>query len=308
MSDAPPPPSADALPPVSANSPPAADAPPGPPSAARVWGWRACLFGPLVVGPIWVSMFPQGAFPHWLGTFAGLLLVVMAVVAAVVDTTTRKIPNWLTFPLFLWAWAINLYSALRTLPLPKDPGADLLLHQAWPNALGAVGMQECLWGSAFCFAIGFMLWAMLGGKILGAGDAKYAAAAGALMGVRAAGMSLMLALVFQGLFSLVWVVFAEGPVKTWRWFVGTFARMIAPGAAEPPEELATLKRRLPLAAFFAVGLAVHFSGFLAPPPVPAPSVKTAAVGTAASTTVATTPVATSPAASMSAAATPAGTP
>lgn len=306
MSDAPPP-SADALPPSGAApaAPPAEPSPPPPPSAVRVWGWRACLFGPLVVGPIWVSMFPLGAFPHWLGTFAGLLLIVMAVVAAVVDTTTRKIPNWLTGSLLLWAWIINLYSAFQSLPLPKDPGADLLLHQAWPNALGAVGMQECLWGSAFCFAVGFMLWAMMGGKILGAGDAKYAAAAGALLGVRAAGMSLMLALVFQGLFSLVWVAAAEGPVKTWRWIVGTFGRMVAPGSVEAPEQLATLRRRLPLAAFFAIGLVVHFGGFLAPPPSPAPAAKTPAVGTAAASTTAAT---TSPTASTSAAATPAGTP
>lgn len=243
---------------------PSPELPPVVDTPFRRAAFKTMLFGPLLVAPIWLYLFPQGAVPHWFGTFAGLMVLIPALVAAVVDTLTRKIPNWLTFPWFLWGWIINIAAVVGSAALPADPGNAVYWLQAWPNAWGAIGMQECLWGSCFLFAFGFALWATTGGAAMGAGDVKYATALGAFLGVRAGGLCLLTAIVLQGLFSVGLLIRKHGLLATLNGLLQRMLRFGEPAAGD--ETIATLKIRLPMSAFFLVGMILVFCLHAKPAP------------------------------------------
>jgi prepilin peptidase CpaA len=87
-----------------------------------------------------------------------LALIVLLVTAATIDVRSHRIPNWLT----LSGTAFGLgYSAF----------VPFYIHH---------GFQWSLEGWAVCFALLFPLWMM---RIMGAGDVKLMAMAGALLGL-----------------------------------------------------------------------------------------------------------------------------
>lgn len=99
------------------------------------------------------------------------LAVALAVAAAVRDTRSMQIPNWLTFP----GMAVGL-------------------------ALGLAGgeLRSAAVSLGVCFAVGFFLWLF---GCFGEGDAKLFAALGSLAGADAAFLGLALSLPFL----LFWV-------------------------------------------------------------------------------------------------------
>lgn len=124
--------------------------------------WAARLAWPLPMGIAWAAAAGWRDEPPLL-TAAGGVLATLLAWAATSDAARGKIPNHLTYPAALWAVGLNMVAALA-------PGQ--------PEWLGVVGLGASLGGAVICLAPTLLLY-RLGG---GAGDAKLAAAVGAILG------------------------------------------------------------------------------------------------------------------------------
>lgn len=153
--------------------------------AARL-GW------PLLIGPAWAAAAGWRGDPPLLTAAGGVLAVLMAW-AATSDAARGKIPNRLTYPAALWAIGLNLVATLA----PGQP--------AW---LGAVGLGSSLGGAAVCLAPMLPLYGLFGG---GAGDAKLAAAVGALLGPEKGLVALGVGFIAAAIGAIVRRLVATGP-------------------------------------------------------------------------------------------------
>ena len=237
--------------------PPQADvgADDAPPPGVRRGAWIGALTVPAVGAPAWAAGLSSSDLPEPLGGAAGFVLVAALSAAAAVDLHSRRIPNWCTYPAFLWAVALNAAWSASAAAL-ADP-------EPLRRFLGAVGLGGCLGGFAACFAGTLVVRRFTGG---GAGDVKLAAAIGALLGFHAGVRAVLAGYAAAGVGALVWAILAVGPVR----FAGAFGRRVgsrvAPAWVAPPDaaQEALLARRIPLAPFFAVGALASATGLLRP--------------------------------------------
>ena len=156
-----------------------------------------------------------------VGTLASLLLIV-----SVSDVRTRRIPNVLVVCLAIAGVAFSL-------------AAD-------PSLRGA---GRALAGMALGFALWFPLYAF---RALGAGDVKFFAAASAWLGPATALRAALLAMMFGGVLSLVWLA-ATRKSRAGRFgFAGGRARV---PAVEGRIALASKSDRVPYGVAMAVGVA-----------------------------------------------------
>jgi len=109
-----------------------------------------------------------------------ILLTLVLAIACVTDLRAQRIPNWLTYPAM--CLALVLHGAVG--------GADGLLFSI--TGLGA--------------GLGLMLLPFLMG-VMGAGDVKLLATAGAFMGARAVLSAFVLTSLFGGLYALIVLAF-----------------------------------------------------------------------------------------------------
>ena len=120
--------------------------------------------------------------PTAINALYALILLTIAETAAVMDIKHRIIPNEVILALLIVKSVILVHSVFG---VPAEPAAGLL------SSLG---------GFAACFVI-FLLPSFFG-KTVGAGDIKFAAAAGFCLGIRGA----LLAVVFMGLIVLLYAL------------------------------------------------------------------------------------------------------
>lgn len=199
--------------------------------------WCLALAAPAVAAPFW-----------WLGTVGFestaqlhplnyLVLVLVLGVAAVTDTLWKRIPNWASYPAFLWAmacgWAVTTSAGV-------------------PNRFGTLGFGQALSGFVVCFAVMLIVYACRGG---GAGDVKLAAVVGALVGAEAGIVALVWCYVLAGAFSLCYFVFHQGPLGSGQMLSRVVGHFCTPlwVAGPAPTQQKMLRKPLPMAAFLALG-------------------------------------------------------
>jgi prepilin peptidase CpaA len=107
-----------------------------------------------------------------------VVLFTLLVVAAVIDVRLQRIPNWLTL------------SGL----------AFGLAYSAFVPFWGKHGILWALGGAGIGFGVLFPMWLL---RLLGAGDVKLMAMAGALLGVHAIPMALAGSLMAGGIFAIL---------------------------------------------------------------------------------------------------------
>ncbi len=206
----------------------------------RQLAWLVALALPPLVAPLWVRLF--GGLPR-VGTAPGMVLVLLVTACSYTDLRWRKIPNWATYPAFLWGLALHAVPGLG--PPADDP----------PLTFG-----ESLLGAAVCFGLMFLLYRLVGG---GAGDVKLVAAVGALVGVERGFEILLASYLLAGFVIVSWLLWRHGPL----FLLGNLARkagaILLPTWVAPPspEAKAVLTQPVPLAAFFAAGSFVVLLGW-----------------------------------------------
>ena len=218
---------------------------------SRRRAWLVALAMPPTLGLGWAIGADQWFPSHILGTLTGFVLLVLLGVCTYKDLTQAKIPNWATYPAFLWALAINVAASLWE-PFEQTAGEGAGPTKTWVRLLGAVGLDQCLLGAVVCFGIMLFVYRLAGG---GAGDVKLAAAIGALLGVERGLNVLIVSYIVAAVAIMSWVIWTNGPVpllKAVGRLVGSF--FLPLWIARPnPEDQKLLQSPVPLAVFFAVG-------------------------------------------------------
>jgi len=205
----------------------------------RVKPMLVSLCTPLALGPFAIGLqyIKALAFDPCLSE---ILLSIGLLISCYTDCTEKKIRNWVTYPITLWA--ISLAA----------------LSMVWESNLSGVTFGGSLLGGAACFSM--MLFVYLQGGC-GAGDVKLALAIGAVVGWEAGTNVLllchMIAATYLSFIVLQHFCFSLG--GSWRLvFVGA-------GFAFMQTSISTLKtqlqRPMPMAAFFAAGYFLTILGW-----------------------------------------------
>ena len=164
------------------------------------------------------------------------LVTVTLVVAAVIDGWKLKVPNWLTFPMILAAWAFNFYTG------------------------GWAGLGWSLLGTAV--GLGLLLPAYaIGG--MGAGDVKLLAGVGAWVGAETTFYGFCWSAVIGGVIAVAMVLLRRGWQKHKNQFLAIFSEILTVGS---PSELSTLAAErkssmllLPYGIPLAIGTIAYFA-------------------------------------------------
>lgn len=226
-------------------------------SPGRRWAWRAAWVLPLLAGPLGVWTAQAVPTLDFLGKWNRVIALALVLVCAVTDLSRRKIPNWATYPAFLWGVGINVFAALAAW---SDPVAEEYRQTPWWQVLGPVGLIPCLAGAVACFLALLILYRLSGG---GAGDVKLATALGALLGLEQAVEALVFSYLAAGVGILCWLIWSVGPVRLLQAVARKFGSILWPARIAPPsvEARGMLEAKIPLGLFFAIGtLAVLVGG------------------------------------------------
>jgi prepilin peptidase CpaA len=217
--------------------------------SGRQRAWLVALFGPALLGPVW-ALALGGWAPGTLGTWSGVLLLVLAATCAYTDLRWKKIYNWATYSAFLWALLLNTSVSL----LAPDAPAESF----WAR-LGAVGLGNSLLGAGLCFAIMLLIYRLSGG---GAGDVKLAGAIGGLLGPQDGLTVLVYTYIAAGVVILAWVIWTLGPVFLLKALLRRVGALLWPSRIAPPapSQQKLLNHAVPLAAFFAIGVVAVLLG------------------------------------------------
>ena len=206
------------------------------------------------VSPDWLRLAKFGvvlglaacavAIPAAAGWFLGIVFTFALLFATWIDTKTRLIPNRLTYPLVLFGIGSNLVVSL----LVSDEVA------------GVVGFEESLKGAGLCFSLMLMLFLS---NATGGGDVKLATAIGAFLGPQDGIMAIAWCHVLAGIVVLVWMLSRVRVLRGLRraWAYGEtciLSRRLQPVALNFSS---VANKRIPMAAFFALGVLVTQLGF-----------------------------------------------
>lgn len=163
-----------------------------------VWGWWAIGFATVGIASALVQ-FSSGMTDR--GFYLPVGGFVLALMAAVFDAGTRRIPNVLTYPALLFGLGIH------AIVVPIFALIDADTQIVW---LGTKGARDGLLGFALCAIIGIV---SLSAGGMGGGDVKLLAALGAVMGLAAIIPVLFNALAIGALVGIVnWLLRGE-PVR-----------------------------------------------------------------------------------------------
>ncbi len=192
---------------------------------------------------------------------SGILLTALLCGAVYTDLRYRKIRNYLTYPVIVLGLMLNLalsginsyVEPVSELSGPRVVLNDTISSSAYHGVLGGIGISESLLGGTLCFG-GMCLQFLLFGT--GAGDVKLMAALGVLLGWYS-GLEIWLCTMILGAMFAVMILFVRvGYRSTLSLFfqnLGTLGTPVVAAMSESSEAAKReLKKRLPLAPFFAV--------------------------------------------------------
>lgn len=212
----------------------------------RRLAWLAALLAPVLLGPLWVLTVGRLLPERLPGTLVGFVAVALLLACSWTDLRWHKVPNWATYPAFLWAMLLNGIATLAEI------GAD------WPW-LGAIGLGPSLAGGAVCFAVMFFVYRLAGG----AGDVKLATALGALLGIEDGIGVLICAYLLAAVAMLCWAIWTVGPLHLAASLGRRIGSFLVPFWVAPPnaEQEQLLQRKVPLSFFFALGTVLIWTGW-----------------------------------------------
>jgi Flp pilus assembly protein protease CpaA len=201
--------------------------------------------GPLLLATSGRIGMAQIGATGWPAEPSAAILLSALIVAAYTDLRWRKIPNWVTYPLALWALAI---------------GAAVSL--GWVSTTGgsvSVGFGESLVGAAVAFVVMYLVYQVAGG---GAGDVKLATVIGACLGAERAIESLIAAYILAAVGILLWLTWTVGPRTLLLAFARKLGRFLSPAFVGPicESERRVLERPVALGPFFGLGTAIALLG------------------------------------------------
>lgn len=188
-----------------------------------------------------------------IGGAKGVVAAMLVAVAAFTDFKWCRIFNWTTYVAFGWAIAFGAAAELSG-NLPIHHGSTVV---PLTQVLGVEGLSEVVKGFALCFAIMFGLFVMFGG---GAGDVKYIAALGALVGWEGGLYTWVYGVIAAAIFASGLALIRIGPkALLGELFFKLGLMRISFLLGGPSQELKMLfRRRIPMAPFFAVGALTVF--------------------------------------------------
>lgn len=227
-----------------------------PPADSRRLAWLMALLAPAVLGPVWVLTVGRLLPDRMPGTLAGFVAVALLLTCSTTDLRWHKVPNWATYPAFLWALLLNGLALLTDGPPVAEHGEA---SAGWPW-LGAIGLGHSVAGAAVCFVIMFFIYRLAGG---GAGDVKLATALGALMGVEDGVGILICTYLLAAVAMLSWAIWTVGPLHLAASLGRRIGAFLLPFWVAPPtaEQEELLHRKVPLALFFTLGTALVWTGW-----------------------------------------------
>ncbi|MBY0525263.1 MAG: A24 family peptidase [Gemmataceae bacterium] len=207
---------------------------------SRRWAWLLALLAPLVLAPLWYMVYSHTTLPGTIGTWSGLVAVLLLTACSVTDIRRHKIHNWATYPAVLWALGLNAAGSIG-----DGSGEEY-------KFLGAIGFPNSIVAAVIVFFIALAVYSIAGG---GGGDVKLATALGALLGVDRAMSALLYTFIGAGVIIACWAIWTVGPIFLFKAFARRLGAFFFPGWVGPPsaEEKVFLQRPIPLAAFFALG-------------------------------------------------------
>jgi prepilin peptidase CpaA len=192
----------------------------------------------------------------WMASLYAAILFLLLAVCTWTDLTRKRIPNWATYPAFVWAVFLNAFGSL------VGPSEGMLGQEASVH-VGPVGLGQCLAGASVCFAIMFFIFRLAGG---GAGDVKLATAIGGLLGLERGLNVLVVSYLLAGTVIVCWVIWTVGPLILLKSFARKIGSLLLPLWVMPPtaEQTTLLRHPVPLAVFFALGTVAVVGGLTIP--------------------------------------------
>lgn len=175
--------------------------------------------------------------PAWAGWLVGITLLVGLAAAAWIDTGRRIIPNWITYPMISFGVITNLVISIV----------------AAENPTNGVGIQASLTGATLCFTLMLVVYLA---QATGGGDVKLAAAIGAFLGPHDGLMAIGWCHLIAGIVAVIWMLsrvsFPKLITSTIDYAKIAFLQRGVPSVSLEVNRLAN--RRMPMAAFFALGV------------------------------------------------------
>ncbi len=190
--------------------------------------------------------------PGALG-LSGLVLLVLLLVASYTDLRWRLIRNHTTYPAILIGLLLNgVLSSLEVFGSSSD--------ECVPLMLGGIGISQSLLGGLLCFGGMSIQFLMFG---TGAGDVKLMAALGVLLGWRTGLEVWLCTMLLAASFAVLLLLFRVGCRSSLALLfrnAGAAGTQLAVAMGDSGEKArAELKKRLPLAPFFAISCVVVLS-------------------------------------------------
>jgi Flp pilus assembly protein protease CpaA len=225
--------------------------------------WRLAWIAPPVLALPWlvvVRAFPVGPF---FPSLAGMLFVLLAVVASTTDLLWRRIYNWATGTTFVWIWVLQLIA----LVLPDDLRVPDPSFAAWGQGtvpfatlLGVDSLAVQAIGTLVAFGIMFLLSSAFGGS--GLGDLKLVTVFGALLGPSRILEALVYAYIIAGIgvaCYLLWVIGPRGLLLSLGQSIGLISR----DRELDPAWRVQLQAKLPMGPFLSLGAFLAANGLSA---------------------------------------------
>lgn len=226
------------------------------PRSAVSPAWGVALASPAILG---AALLAGGLATQVVLAILSLSIVVaLVVVCAATDVATRRIPNFATYPAFLWALAIAATASATGATSASVDFAEIPVAAAGSAlAVVPVGFGQAVAGAGVCFLLMLIVHTMSRG---GAGDVKLATALGALLGLKLGVLALCATFILAGLFALAIVIWRVGPLAAAAMLLRWIGSFLFPTAVQPAaaEQAALLGQPLPLGVFFALGTLLTF--------------------------------------------------
>lgn len=201
--------------------------------------WLSAAILPLFAGPLWVyaGHAVLSVDSRYWNTVVTAILLVTCLAAAIDDTRRKKIANWITYPAFLWMFALSVFCSL----FPEKA--------QWLGPTGVFGMLS---GGFCCFVIVLLPYIF---GVGGGGDAKLAAVIGTALGLQYGLIAIGTSFVVAAVFAIGAMMFRRGPVfvvrAVFRWLGSCLSVWVLPPS---DEDRKFLTRPLPMGMSFFCGV------------------------------------------------------
>ena len=216
------------------------------PPQRRPWGEALAVSSAVVAlnAVLHVVGFPS----QMVGGAAGVMAALMIAVSTVTDFKWCRIFNWTTYLAFGWAVAFGVFADLYgDIPIYHGGSTTPLAE-----VVGVSGLFQVLTGFCVCFGAMLAMFFVFGG---GAGDVKYIAALGALVGWEGGLYTWVYGCIAAAIFTIGVALVRIGPKTLLAELLCKFGlfrlSMTLGGPRSETKQL--FRRRIPMGPFFAIG-------------------------------------------------------